>query len=120
MKKKLILFCYAFSLILVGCGNKVNTSFEDFTNNLFIQNISENTINLHYSLCNPRQYGISDMQPSLGDVSASSKASSDYLKQCISQLEQCDHDSLSVSQKLDYDVIYDSISTDLKDRKSVV
>lgn len=114
MKKKLILFCYAFSLILVGCGNKVNTSFEDFTNNLFIQNISENTINLHYSLCNPRQYGISDMQPSLGDVSASSKASSDYLKQCISQLEQCDHDSLSVSQKLDYDVIYDSISTDLK------
>ena len=54
------------------------------------------------------------MQPSLGDVSASSKASSDYLKQCISQLEQCDHDSLSVSQKLDYDVIYDSISTDLK------
>ena len=98
MKKKLILFCYAFSLILVGCGNKVNTSFEDFTNNLFIQNISDNTINLHYSLCNPRQYGISDMQPSLGDVSASSKASSDYLKQCISQLEQCDHDSLSVLQ----------------------
>lgn len=43
--------------------------FEEFATNLFLEEISSDTISLHYSLARPENYGISDYPITLGSVS---------------------------------------------------
>ncbi len=49
--------------LLTGCSSisvpaNANTSFRNFTLNLFQSEVSSTTIGLHYSLQNPERYGI--------------------------------------------------------------
>ena len=41
-----------------------NAAFEDFTNNLFLEEIAANTINLHYCVENPAALGITEYEVS--------------------------------------------------------
>ena len=43
-----------------------NTRFEKYIDKIFYQEISSNTLNLHYTLAYPEDYGIRDYQISLG------------------------------------------------------
>ena len=43
-----------------------NQQFEEYTYNLFCQEVSGNTISLHYTLKNPSAYGITDAPLSIG------------------------------------------------------
>ena len=45
-----------------------NQAFTDYTNELFRRELSENTLNLHYTLADPEAFGISPSTPSLGNV----------------------------------------------------
>lgn len=46
-----------------------NEEFNDYMNDLFIEYASDNTLNLHYTVKNPSDYGIEDFEPTLGDLS---------------------------------------------------
>lgn len=48
-----------------------NQAFTDYTNELFRRELSENTLNLHYTLADPEAFGISPSTPSLGNVGTS-------------------------------------------------
>ena len=76
----IIVFCF---LLVSGCSatdkNTPDTSyisdiptptptFEEFTNNIFIEEIASDTISLHYSLSNPENYGVSNYPITLGSV----------------------------------------------------
>lgn len=101
---------------LIGCqhlstdnhneSTSVNQSFEQFTNDLFIEELSSNIINLHYSVETPAAIGISDYEISLGDFSAESRAAStEILIETKSELEKFSYDKLSLENQLTYDVL---------------
>ena len=45
------------------------TSFQEYTHDVFVNEISSNTLNLHYTLADPAAYGITDPKITLGDFS---------------------------------------------------
>ena len=76
----ILFFCFLF---ISGCSTPNNEipndsyisniptptpTFEEFTNNIFIEEVSSDTISLHYSLSNPENYGVSNYPITLGSV----------------------------------------------------
>ncbi len=100
------------SLSLTGCGAGTgaasgdNAKFEAFLNQLFCEELSKNTLNLHYTVTAPASYGITDYAVSLGDYSdAARKNALDGLKQTKKQLEAFSVRSLSAQEQLTYDIL---------------
>ncbi len=63
-----------FFLLLSGCAqpssHDVNTSFTQFTNALFRQEVASNTISLHYTLEHPESYNLTTLPVSYGTISS--------------------------------------------------
>lgn len=83
-----------------------NKEFDDFTRKMFQSEITENTLNLHYTLSNPQAFGIDAYPVTLGS------AAPDTLLQSISTLENyrealshMSYKNLSTQNKLTYDIL---------------
>lgn len=108
--------CYLFLsiCILSGCSSSEipvatenpSLSFSDWCEQIFREEISQNTLNLHYTLQNPTEYGITTSAISLGSFDA--KDQTDYLKrikQYTETLNAYDYDSLKLEDRLTYDIL---------------
>ena len=90
------------------------TLFEEFTRDLFLSEISGNTINLHYTLAYPENFGITEYKISLGDASYEGmEGSYDALRELKVMLEEFDYDALTAKQQFTYDIMMDYIETEL-------
>ena len=99
---------------LAGCTKQSANSFDEFTNTLFLEEITSNTINLHYSIEDPSAMDILDYDISLGDFSKESRENnSTYLRETLSTLLSYDYESLSLENQLTYDVLKDYLITQL-------
>ena len=93
----------------------INAAFEAFTDQLFLEEISANTLNLHYSVEDPASLGITDYKVSLGDFSKEARSSSSAsLKETLSEVLAFDRDALSQENQLTYEVLVDYLNTQLK------
>lgn len=92
-------------------------AFNQFTREIFCEQISENTLNLHYILEDPAAYGISDYPLTLGEFSqkASSEAC-ERAEELRSRLKQFDYSDLTSDQKLTYDILDNSLELDTMGR----
>lgn len=69
-KKEILLFLIFLPLLLLsGCVTNENKDFSNIANELFIEETTSNTMNLHYTLADPASYGIDDYDVTLGDLS---------------------------------------------------
>lgn len=123
-----LLTCFSFLLLLCsGCTkdssptriphSEVSESTEDFDaflDELFLAEVSTNTINLHYTLSDPSAYGITNHQVSLGEISQEefAKCNARY-ENYLSRLKSFNYNLLTTEQQLSYDVLYDYISCQL-------
>lgn len=102
----LIIICTVF---LSGCGISIptnaNTAFRNFTLCFFQQEVSSNTINLHYTLREPARYGIVETPITLGtyDVHVASMLAS--IENWESALHKFSPNSLSEENRLTYDIL---------------
>ena len=118
MKKhnRLLAFLLVFALsltIFTGCGEK--QTFEEFLHSLFIDEVTGNTINLHYTLENPESFGIQNYPISLGGYNPD--ATEDYVKgleKLKFQLLSFPYTSLSLEEQLTYDILSDYLDTQVK------
>ncbi len=115
--KQLIPF-FAVACILGGCSKTPSTAveknFDEYTNQLFMDEISSNTINLHYTLAHPENYGITDYTPTLGSFDIDETISfKDSLIEMKEEIYSFDYNTLSKEQQLTYDIITDYIDTSL-------
>ena len=95
-------------------AEEINISFEEFTDQLFLEEITANTINLHYCVENPTALGITDYEISLGDFSKEAReSSSTYLNETLSEVLSYDYEILSVENQLTYDLLVDYLNTQL-------
>ena len=117
-KKRLIPIGLSACLLagtLSGCGKTNQLSFQEYTENLFKNEITANTLNLHYCVENPAALGITDYEITLGDFSKESREeSADYIETLLKDLKVYSPDSLSLEEQLTLDVLIDYLNTQLE------
>ena len=89
--------------------------FEAFTQEIFRSEVTEDSLTLHFSLKNPKDYGIDDIEPTLGEYSLSAFEDGIMVSEnWLASLETFDYDKLSKEQQLIYDSLYQILKTNLK------
>lgn len=92
-------------------SNSDNSSFEEFTDNLFKEEVVSDTLTLHYTLSDPSSYGISDYPITLGEISSTK----DYTN-TLTQLRSFDYSTLSKEQQITYDVLEASLELSIESK----
>ncbi len=88
--------------------------FDEYTDNLFLEEIKLNTINLHYTLAHPENFGITEYEPSLGHFNLEQmKQSYEEMKVLKEELESFVYEELTEQQQFTYDIMMDYIETEL-------
>lgn len=95
-------------------GQSDSERFDEFTDQYFREEIVGNTINLHYTLAYPEDYGIDDYEVTLSgyDIERFEKYEEEILE-LQEELETYDREELSESQQLTYDILMDCVETEL-------
>lgn len=89
--------------------------FTNFINSVFIEEVTDDSITLNYSVKNKQQYGISDVAPSLGEVSLDDMKDSLFVSENrLAAMEKFDYGKLTSSQQLIYDIIYSMLKQNLQ------
>lgn len=103
--------CVRLPIPIPGFGGPESTAedeqqrFEEFTNEIFLSEVTLNIINLHFTLAHPEVYGIGDYEVSLGSFSKEEDQESyDSIRDYIEELGEFDYDKLTPEQQLSYDI----------------
>lgn len=106
-----------FTLVLAaaasgGCGLTVsketpdeNERFGAYTDELFRNEISSDTVSLHYTLKDPEAYGVVESEPTFGSIvtdAGTVKASAENMQQALLEY---DYASLDIENRLIYDIL---------------
>lgn len=101
-------------LFLNGCNAQTpriisaasTPSFHEWCDEIFKTELSKNTLNLHYTLKNPDQYGVSSEVISLGSLSMKEqKRYLNRIQKYAEILSAYDYDSLTYEEQLTYDIL---------------
>lgn len=96
---------------LPGLKKDGSEDFRDFCTNLFQNEVMDNTMDLHFTLKNPKAAGIDSYKVTLGSLSENSPENSKKtLEKLQKQLDSFSRRSLNQREKLTYDVLSDNIS----------
>lgn len=119
-RKRIITAILPAMLFLVGCSNislptNANTAFKNFTFSLFQQEVSSNTINLHYSLTEPEKYGITNSVTTLGSFDFNEASTLASIENLETALHKFSYDLLSEENQLTYDILAHHIENSKKD-----
>lgn len=88
--------------------------FERFTDKLFEEELSSNTLNLHYTLAEPEKYGIKENTISLGNMSPESFIErKESLQELQKKLSSFSSKKLSREHQIIYDILKLSVATQL-------
>lgn len=123
----ILLFCslLIFSALSFGCGKNdqpegisVSQAFDLYTEQLFLQQVQENTLSMHYTLAYPENLGITEYPIVLGHIVLPEEScSAAQAENILFSLEHFPKEELTRSQQLDYDVLYDSLQTTIAGNK---
>ena len=96
-------------LLLSGCQSEIsagqNRQFRQFTKQLFCQELSSNTISLHYTLKNPKEYDIRENEVTFGTFPTDNKNLLASVENLEEVLKTFDYNKLSVENSLTYDIL---------------
>ncbi len=91
-------------------GNE-NQRFETYTKELFCQEVAGSTISLHYTLKNPKAYGIDHAPVTFGYCTTDTAAICASAENAIAVLHSFDRNRLSKKNKLTYDILENYMSS---------
>ncbi len=119
----LLLPLFAASVTLLICHLVANPAsilqteeqrFVSFTEEVFREELSQSTLNLHYLIANPSEYGLGDTEVTLGSSSLEAReAALAALENYQESLSAFDYEKLSEKRQLTYDVFADYLETEL-------
>lgn len=93
-------------------------AFDQFINDIFETEVTENTINLHFTISDPEKYGITDYPVTLGHLSNDAMSDSNArLENYLSGLSSFSYTELTLNQQLTYDILenYFQLQLDMAD-----
>ena len=89
--------------------------FDEFINAIFIEEVSDDSITLNYSVKNKQQYGLEGTAPTLGEASIQSMKDSLFISENrLASMETFNYDNLTSEQQLIYDIIYNMLKQNLQ------
>ncbi len=91
--------------------------FDAFLNDCFMEEATENTINLHYILAYPENFGITGYEVTLGDFSPDDDALYEELEKLKKEITSFDKAKLTRQQQIVYDIMLDYVETELSARE---
>lgn len=115
-RKRLLSLLTSCSLLFTGCAKisiptNANAAFENFTLNLFQQDVSSSTLGLHYTLQNPDTYGIENAPITFGSFHTDSTTALASIENCQAVLNKFSYKTLSDENQLTYDVLSSYLET---------
>ena len=97
------------AVLLCACGAREqedqNAEFEAYIEELFCSEVSSNTINLHYTLKNPEDYGITEDAAGLGSFETDTDMVKASVENMRRSLEDFSYDNLDLQNKITYDIL---------------
>ena len=101
-------------LILAGKKILTNYRFTRYTDQIFVQDIRQNALNLHYTVANPETYGITEYTASLGSFDTA-QVTAGYVtaENRLKKLKSFSYEDLSRKNRLACDVVSLALQTDL-------
>lgn len=97
------------AVLLCACGAREqedqNAEFEAYTEELFCSEVSSNTINLHYTLKNPEDYGITEDAAGLGSFETDTDMVKASVENMRRSLKDFSYDNLDLENKITYDIL---------------
>lgn len=111
----LLLVLFLSVLILRRVHLDEDQQFEDYTRNLFCQEVAGNTISLHYTLKDPSAYGIKDAPVTFGSCTTDTAAICASAENALVVLESFDRNHLSDKNRLTYDILDNYLSSALEE-----
>ncbi len=113
----IMILCGVGAVLLLGNRGSVSERFDAYIDDLFLEDVVGNTINLHYTLAYPENYGITDYEVTLGDYSTDDVDEAyQELEEMKAELLKFDRSKLTDEQRLTYDILLDSVETSLSVR----
>lgn len=92
----------------------VQEKFDQYLNDLFCQEVAASTINLHYTLKNPEEYGITKYTVSYGTISDESQNKAvAVLENIKAALNKIDPDKLDRNYQMTYDILTSYVEHEL-------
>lgn len=109
-KKRFLALAISLVFLIAGCSNisiptNANTAFKNFTFCLFQQEVSSNTINLHYTLKEPEKYGITNAPIALGSYDFNEISALASIENLETSLQKFSYNTLSEENQLTYDIL---------------
>lgn len=105
-------------IFAVRCGkHDENREFENYTSSLFCQEVSANTVSLHYTLKDPDAFGISGIPVSLGHMGTDPASACACAENELALLHSFNRNRLSKENQLTWDILNDSLNSSLKEAK---
>ena len=114
-KKYLLISILILSLLLSSCEkipSNINTAFRNYTLQLFRNELSASTLNLHYSLKNPKAYGITETPITFGSFQTHPALALVFYENCEASLKKFSYKALSKENQLTYDILTSYINTE--------
>lgn len=120
----LFILFFCITLFLTGCNssekitentNKPNAKFDDFTEQIFVNEVKTDSITLNYTLSKPESFGIKNVKPTLGDFSLEHmKSELAVTENYLTTLKEFNYDTLSKEQQITYDILVNYLEEDLE------
>ena len=122
-KRTLVILLSLFILVLLGTffyRQKISAQTEDqrfqtYTNELFRQELSGNTLSLHYTLKNPDTYHIMEPPVSLGSYQTDASYVCASLENSLSLLHSYDKSKLSENHQITYEILEAHLTSSLRE-----
>lgn len=102
----ILLLCLGISVFCLRHPFSQDARFQRFTDQIALEELSSNTLNLHYTLAYPQDYGIKDYAISLGTMDPETlKQSGRQLRTLQKKLEDFSYEKLSSENRMVYDML---------------
>lgn len=109
LRTVLVICLFTVSFSLTACRGKdaegENRSFRKFTKEIFCQEVSSNTISIHYTLKNPEDYGIEETDPTFGTLALNAEQRLAVVENLEQAMGRFSYAKLNVENQLTYDVL---------------
>ena len=121
LKRTLLFLLLSFTLLMSGCSKnnsltaqeKTQAAFDEFTETVFYDTVTANTINLHYTLAYPEKHGIDNTSVTLGDYGYDYfLAEYDKINNFLVTLLEFNYEELTPEQQLTYDILEDALNSE--------
>ena len=114
-KKSLLASVLILVLLLTSCSklpNNANAAFRNFTLQLFRNDLSASTLGLHYTLQNPKAYGITETPITFGSFQTHPALALVFYENVEASLDKFSYSTLSRENQISYDILSSYISTE--------